>query len=246
MVKIADKAVLITGGNRGIGRALVEEALSRGAKRVYAGTREPLADPHGRVTPLTLDVTDAAQIQEAVERVESLDVLFNNAGIAVYDDLSDRSTIERHLAVNLFGTYGVTRAFLPLLTRSGGAIVNNLSLYAFASMPAIPAYSISKAAAFSLTQSLRALLAGRGVRVHAVLAGPVDTDMTRDADIPKAPPHSVARAILDGVEKDEEDIFPDPMSESMAEGWRGGAAKALERQLAALVPAEVPAERVES
>ena len=161
MVKIADKAVLVTGGNRGIGRALVEEALSRGAKRVYAGTREPLADPDGRVTPLTLDVTDAAQIQEAVERVESLDVLVNNAGIAVYDDLSDRSALERHLAVNLFGTYGVTQAFLPLLTRSGGAIVNNLSLYALAPMPLIPAYSISKAAAFSLTQSLRALLAGR-------------------------------------------------------------------------------------
>ena len=242
MVKIADKAVMVTGGNRGIGRALVEEALSRGAKRVYAGTREPLADPDGRVTPLTLDVTDAAQIQEAVERVESLDVLVNNAGIAVYDDLSDRSALERHLAVNLFGTYGVTQAFLPLLTRSGGAIVNNLSLYALAPMPLIPAYSISKAAAFSLTQSLRALLAGRGVRVHAVLTGPVDTDMTRDADIPKAPPESVARAILDGVEKDEEDIFPDPMSESLAESWRGGAAKALERQLAALVPAE----RVES
>ena len=242
MVKIADKTVLVTGGNRGIGRALVEEALSRGAKRVYAGTREPLADPDGRVTPLTLDVTDAAQIQEAVERVESLDVLVNNAGIAVYDDLSDRSALEQHLAVNLFGTYGVTQAFLPLLTRSGGAIVNNLSLYALAPMPLIPAYSISKAAAFSLTQSLRALLAGRGVRVHAVLAGPVDTDMTRDADIPKAPPQSVAQAILDGVEKDEEDIFPDPMSESLAEGWRGGAAKALERQLAALVPAE----RVES
>lgn len=237
MVKIADKAVLVTGGNRGIGRALVEEALSRGAMRVYAGTREPLADPDGRVTPLTLDVTNATQIQEAVERVESLDVLINNAGIAFYDDLSDRSALERHLAVNLFGTYGVTRAFLPLLTRSGGAIVNSLSLYAFASMPVIPAYSISKAAAFSLTQSLRALFAGRGVRVHAVLAGPVDTDMTRDADIPKAPPESVAQAILDGVEKDEEDIFPDPMSESMAESWRGGAAKVLERQLAALVPA---------
>ena len=148
--------------------------------------------------------------------------------------MSDRSALERHLAVNLFGTYGVTRAFLPLLSRSGGSVVNNLSLNAFAPMPIIPAYSISKAAAFSLTQSLRALLAGRGVRVHAVLPGPVDTDMSRDADIPKASPESVARAIFDGVEKDEEDIFPDPMSESMAESWRSGAAKALERQLAAL------------
>ncbi|MBM0227489.1 short-chain dehydrogenase [Micromonospora sicca] len=237
MVSIADKAVLITGSNRGIGRALVEEALRRGAKRVYAGAREPLAHPDGRVTPLTLDVTNAVQTQQAVEQVESLDVLVNNAGLALYDDLNDRSALERHLAVNLFGTYDVTQAFLPLLTRSGGAIVNNLSLNAFAPLPLIPAYSMSKAAAFSLTQSLRVLLAARGVTVHAVLTGPVDTDMTRGLDIPKAAPESVARAIFDGVDNDEEEIFPDPMSESMAESWRGGAAKTLERQYAALVAA---------
>jgi NAD(P)-dependent dehydrogenase (short-subunit alcohol dehydrogenase family) len=235
---IEDKAVLVTGANRGIGQALVEEALRRGAKRVYAGTRQPLAHPDERVTPLILDVTNAAQIQAAVEAVESLDILINNAGVALYDDLSDRATIEQHLAVNLFGTYGVTQAFLPLLTASRGAIVNALSVTAFASLPVIPAYSISKAAAFSLSQSLRALLAGRGVSVHAVLTGPVDTDMSRGLDIPKASPESVARAIFDGVENGEEDIFPDPMSESMANSWRSGAAKALERQNAALVAAE--------
>jgi short-subunit dehydrogenase len=86
-----------------------------------------------------------------------------------------------------------------------------------------------------MTQSLRALLAGRGVRVHAALTGPVDTDMTRGFDVPKATPESVARAIFDGVEKDEEDIFPDPMSESIAEGWRTGTGKALERQFAAFL-----------
>jgi NAD(P)-dependent dehydrogenase (short-subunit alcohol dehydrogenase family) len=228
----------VTGANRGIGQALVEEALRRGAKRVYAGTRQPLAHPDGRVTPLTLDVTDAAQIQAAVESVESLDILINNAGLAVFDDLSDRAVLEQHLAVNVFGTYGVTQAFLPLLTRSRGAIVNVLSVTAFAPLPFIPAYSISKAAAFSLSLSLRALLAERGVRVHAVLAGPVDTEMSRDFDVPKASPESVARAIFDGVEKGEEEIFPDPMSESMAESWRSGAAKALERENAALVAAE--------
>src|SRR6266542_773381 len=163
---IADRAVLVTGANRGIGQVLVEEALRRGAKRVYAGTRQPLVHLDGRVTPLTLDVTNAAQIQGSVERVESLDILINNAGLALYDDLSDRAALERHLAVNLFGTYGVTQAFLPLLTRSRGAI-------------------------------------------------------------------------FDGVEKGEEDIFPDPMSESMAESWRSGAAKALERQYAALVAENV-------
>jgi len=238
MVTIADKTVLITGGNRGIGRALVEEALRRGAARVYAGTRQPLAHPDGRVTPLPLDVTDAAQVQRAVGQVESLDVLINNAGISLFNDLSDRAALEQHMAVNLFGIYGVTQAFLPLLVRSKGTIVNNVSLNALAPVPLAPAYAISKAAAFSLTQSLRALLAGQGVRVHAVLTGPTDTEMTRGYDIPKSPPESVARAIFDGVENDEEDIFPDPVSAAMADGWRNGPVKAFERELAAFVPAE--------
>ena len=235
---VAAKTVLVTGANRGIGQALVEEALSRGVKRVYAGTRQPLAHPDRRVTPLTMDVTDTAQIQAAADQVGSLDILINNAGVALYDDLSDRAVLERSLAVNFFGTYGVTQALLPSLSRSRGAIVNILSVYAFAPLPLIPAYSISKAAAFSLTQSLRALVAGQGVRVHAVLTGPVDTDMTRGFDIPKASPRSVARAIFDGVDNGEEDIFPDPMSASMADDWRSGAAKALERQNAAFVQAQ--------
>jgi len=235
---IADKAVLVTGANRGIGKALVEEALKRGAKRVYAGMRRPLAHMDRLVTAVTLDVTSAAQTRAAVERVESLDILINNAGLALFDDLSDRAALERHLAVNLFGTYGVTQAFLPTLTRSRGAIVNVLSVAALAPLPIIPGYSISKAAAFSLSQSLRALLARRGVKVHAVMAGPVDTEMSRGFDVPKASPESMARAIFDGVENGEEDIFPDPMSESMAESWRSGAVKALERQFAALVETE--------
>jgi NAD(P)-dependent dehydrogenase (short-subunit alcohol dehydrogenase family) len=235
---LKDKSVMVTGANRGIGQALVEEALRRGAKRVYAGTRQPLVHSDRRVTPLTLDVTDRAQIQRAVESVESLNILINNAGLALYDDLSDRAVLEQHLAVNLFGTYGVTQAFVPLLARSRGTIVNILSVTGLAALPVIPAYSISKAAAFSLTQSLRALLAGQGVSVHAVLTGPVDTDMSRGLDIPKASPESVAQGIFDGVEKGEEDIFPDPMSQSMAESWRGSAVKAVERQFASLVGAE--------
>lgn len=238
-MRVADRAVLVTGANRGIGRALVEEALSRGAKRVYGGTRGPLEHADAHVTPVTLDVTNPAQIQTAVDKIDTLDVLINNAGLALYDDLSDRAALERHLAVNLFGTYAVTQAFLPLLIRSRGAIVNNLSINAFAPLPLIPSYSVSKAAAFNLTQSLRSLLAPQGVSVHAVLTGVVDTDMTRSLDIPKASPESVARAIFDGVETDEEDIFPDPMSESIAQSWRSGAAKALERQYAALAEAEL-------
>jgi NAD(P)-dependent dehydrogenase (short-subunit alcohol dehydrogenase family) len=142
---IADREVLVTGATRGIGKALVEEALRRRAKRVYAGTRQPLAHPDRRVTPVSLDVTNAAQIQAAVERVESLDLLINNAGVAVFDDLSDRAALEPHLADNLSGVYGVTH------------------------------------------------------------------------------------------ENGEEEISPDPMSQTMAQGSRSGVAKAFERQNAALL-----------
>jgi NAD(P)-dependent dehydrogenase (short-subunit alcohol dehydrogenase family) len=232
---IADKSVLVTGANRGIGAALVEEALSRGARRVYVGTRKPLTHRDLRVKPLTLDVTDPAQIQTATNHIDALDILINNAGVALYDDLSERSMLERHLAVNLFGTYAVTQAFLPLLIRSRGAIINNLSANALAPLPLIPAYSISKAAAFNMTQSLRFLLAGQGVRVHAVLTGPVDTDMTEGLDIPKSSPMSVARHVFDGVVNGQEDIFPDPMSQTLADSWESGAAKILERQYATLL-----------
>ena len=236
-MSIADQTILVTGANRGIGQALVAEALSRGARRVYAGTRQPLDHPDQRVTPLTLDVTDRAQIQAAAGQIESLDLLINNAGVALYDDLTDRAALERSLAVNFFGMYDVTQAVLPLLTRSQGTIVNNVSLMALAPFPITPAYAISKAAAFNLTQSLRALLAGRGVRVHAALTGPTDTDMTQGFEIPKATPESVARGIFDAVANGEEDIFPDPMSAAIADGWRSGVAKELERQNMAFVPA---------
>jgi len=144
--------------------------------------------------------------------------------------------LERLLAVNLFGTYDVTQTFLPVLAQSRSAIVNALSLASLAAVPFDSLYSISKAAAFSLSQSLRALLAGRGVSVHIVLPGPIDTDMTQNLDIPKASAESAARAILDGVERGDEEIFPDPMSGTIAEGWRSSAVKALERQFCRVCP----------
>lgn len=235
-MNIANKTVLITGANRGIGRALVDEALHRGAARVFAGTRGALQQSDKRVTPLTLDVTDASQIERAVKTAGTLDILINNAGIAIYDDLTNSQVLHQHLAVNLLGMLNVTQAFLPLLRRSKGAIVNNLSMVALAPVPVISAYSISKAAAFNMTQAFRALVARDGVTVHGVVLGPIDTDMNKGFDIPKASPAAAAQGIFNGLEKGEEEIFPDPASSSIAENWRTGAAKALERQFAAFVP----------
>jgi NAD(P)-dependent dehydrogenase (short-subunit alcohol dehydrogenase family) len=240
-MNIENKTVLITGANRGIGRALISEALRRGAKRVYAGMRSPAQNNDERMIPLALDVTDVAQIQRAAGEIGSLDLLVNNAGVAIYDDLNNLDLIEQHLAVNFLGPLKLTLALLPLLRRSKGAIVNNLSLVALAPLPVIPGYSISKAAASNMTQSLRALLAGQGVMVHGVFLGPIDTDMNRGFDIPKASPESAAQGIFDGLERGEEDIFPDPASQLIAEAWRAGAAKALEREFAAFVPASATA-----
>jgi NAD(P)-dependent dehydrogenase (short-subunit alcohol dehydrogenase family) len=236
-MNLQGKTVLITGANRGIGSALIDEVLRHGAVKVYAGTRGPLARTDSRVVPLTLDVTDARQVKEAAAGIDHLDVLFNNAGVAIFDDLSDSEVIERHLAVNFLGAYRVTHAFLDRLREAKGAIVNTLSLAALAPLPMIPAYSMSKAAALSLTQSLRALLAGQGVSVHAVFLGPVDTDMTRGFEIPKSSPAAAAHGIVEGFERGDEDIFPDPASEPMADGWRSGVVKNLERQFAAFAQA---------
>ena len=237
---IHGKTVLVTGASRGIGQALVEEALRRGAAQVYAAARRPVAHPDERVTPLTMDVTDAQQVQEAAASVGLLHLLINNAGIQPVDDLSEPAALEQALAVNLIGPWRVSQAFLPALTRTSGTIVNNVSLAAIAPVPFAPSYSISKAAELSLTQSLRMLLARHGVTVHSVLTGPVDTEMTRGLEIPKAAPESVARAIFDGIENGEEDIFPDVMSLALAEGWRGGVTKQFERQNAALLPVAEP------
>jgi NAD(P)-dependent dehydrogenase (short-subunit alcohol dehydrogenase family) len=231
-MNLDNKTVLITGANRGIGQALVTEALKRGARKVYAGTRGELQHADERVTPVTLDVTNTSHIQSAVEQIGSLDLLINNAGIAIYDDLTDLSVIEQHLSVNLFGLLRMTHAFLPALSRSKGAIVNNLSMVGLAPLPIIPSYSISKAAAFNMTQSLRALLANQGVSVHSVVLGPIDTDMNRGFNIPKASTESTAVDIFDGLERGDEEIFPDPASRSIAEAWRNGVSKALEREFA--------------
>ncbi|NUR62936.1 MAG: SDR family NAD(P)-dependent oxidoreductase [Catenulispora sp.] len=231
------KTVLITGANRGIGRALTEEALQRGAAVVYAGTRKPFSHADPRVRPVTIDLADPDGIRAAAKGIDELDVLVNNAGIAAYDDLSDPEVLRQQLAVNVFGPLEVTNAFVPALTRSRGAIVTVSSTAGLAPLPFIPSYSISKAAVLALTQAHRALLAPSGVRVHAVLAGPVDTEMSKDFQAAKASPRSVAAAIFDGLAAGQEEIFPDPAAQQLTAAWADGASKVLERSYAELLGA---------
>jgi NAD(P)-dependent dehydrogenase (short-subunit alcohol dehydrogenase family) len=231
---------LVTGANRGIGRAIVEALLARDAPKVYATARsiETLADltTDPRVVPLKLDITDPDQVSAAASAAGDVTLLVNNGGSLAFADLlgGELPAIHADLETNYFGTLAVTRAFVPVLHRNGGgAIVNLLSLVAFGAVRAMGGYSVSKAAAASMTQAVRAQVADLGITVHGVFPGAVDTDMIRAFDIPKTSPKDVANAILDGVEAGEEDIFPDQMSSDGHQAWRNDP-KALERQMASI------------
>ncbi len=215
-MKIEDTVSLVTGANRGLGRALVHALLARGARKVYAATRDGRAvDPDPRVVPLRLDITDAAQARAAAAAAPDVRLLVNSAGVLASMSVlaSEPAEIRRDVDVNYYGLLHMARAFAPQLAAGQpAAIVNVLTVAALASMPALGGYSASKAAAWSLTQALRGELRGRGVAVHAAFPGPIDTDMIRSFDLPKTSAADVANAILDGVAAGTEDIAPDPMS----------------------------------
>jgi NAD(P)-dependent dehydrogenase (short-subunit alcohol dehydrogenase family) len=233
-----NSVAFVTGANRGIGRAFVELLLSGGARRVYAAARnlallEPLvALDRARIIPLKLDITNWQEAQIAAQAALDVNLLINNAGVLASGSLlaSDIGSLRQEMDTNYLGTLNVIRSFAPIIERNGGgSIVNVLTLIALASMPGFGGYSASKAAAYSMTQAVRAELAKKGIRVHAVFPGAVDTDMIRSVEMPKTSPQEVARAVLAAVEAGEEDIFPDSMSQNAYATWRQDP-KALERQ----------------
>jgi short-subunit dehydrogenase len=187
--------------------------------------------------PLALDITDSRSLVAAAAAAPDVAVLFNNAGILASQNVltSTPEQIAQEFRTNFFGLIAATKAFLPALERAGAAngaaLVNVLSAASLANVPSLGAYSASKAAAFSITQALRGDLAKRRIAVHAVFAGPIDTDMVSAMDMPKTSPEQVAKAIVDGVELDLEDISPDPFSEGVLATWRRDP-KGLERQFA--------------
>jgi NAD(P)-dependent dehydrogenase (short-subunit alcohol dehydrogenase family) len=239
-MQIRGSIALVSGANRGIGRALVEALLDQGARRVYATGRDlatldgVVALDRARVRPLKLDVTNPGDARAAAGAAGDVNLLINNAGVATAAGAADTSVdmIRETMETNFFGLVNVTNAFLPTLREHHGAIVNILTIVALASSPILAAYNASKAAGWSLTQSLRADLARHGITVHGVFPGAVDTDMIRSFTLPKTPAIDVARAVLDGIEAGTEDIFPDPMAQQLYAAWRQDH-KAVERQLAA-------------
>lgn len=244
-MKMQNATALVTGAGRGLGRALVQASVEAGARRVYATGRdlrrlEALAAEWPEVVvPLALDITDARSVAEAAARVGELSVLFNNAGVIAAGGVlaSSPDAVVREFETNVFGTLAVTRAFLPALERAapagGAAIVNVLSVASLANVPLFGVYAAAKAASLSLTQALRVALADKGVRVHAVLPGAIDTDMVRAYDMPKTSPELVAQAIVAGVEADEEDICPDPTSQQLYTQWQSDP-RAVARALGAM------------
>lgn len=249
-MKMENSIALVTGSNRGIGRALVTALVKRGAKKVYAGMRDVDAfnksDPQflenfkGKVEPVSLDITKKNQVDSAVEKAYDINLLINNAGIANYSGFiaaDDLASARQEMEVNYFATLAMIRGFAPVLRENGGgAIVNILSVASLVNFPILGSYSASKAALFSLTQGVRAELAAQGTTVTGVFPGPIDTDMAKDFDMEKEPPEKIAQGTLDAIENDEEDVFIDQMAVQFQKDFLSDP-KSVERQCGEMLPA---------
>lgn len=242
--RIEQSTVLVTGANRGIGRALAEALLERGAAKVYLGSRgtdkvDDLVEHWGdRVVALELDVTNADHIASAVDQARDVDILINNAGVAIGGWLGDadfEKNARTEMEVNYFAPIRLIEGFAPSLGRNGkGAVVNVSSVAGLTNFPALPTYSASKAAVHSLTQAARMLLAPAGITVSGVYPGPVDTDLAKDVPMDKASTTDVAARILDGIEAGEDDIFTDQFATDFADVFLASP-KASEQQFAAML-----------
>jgi NAD(P)-dependent dehydrogenase (short-subunit alcohol dehydrogenase family) len=220
---ISTSTPVVTGAGRGLGRHLVDGLLARGVPKVYALARDTAAvaqDP--RVVPVQFDLRDPAGIEAAAHVAVDATLLINNASTAVFSTPleADLAAVRTEMEINFEGLYRTVRAFVPVIEANGGGqIVNVLSLLSLASTPPMAGYSASKAAAHSLTQALRPVLARRGITLHGVYPGGIDTDMLAGVDVPKTPPAEVADGILGALAADQEDIFPDPNSQAMSQVW---------------------------
>ena len=207
---IKGAAALVTGGNRGFGRAMVEELLDRGAAKVYAAARSPHTQPDERIVPLVLDVTDDDSVAAAALAAPDVSIVVNNAGISLNTPVLDAplSDIRAELETNLFGTIRVTRAFSPILAgHPSSSLVNVVSVLAWLAFG--KGYSISKAAEWSATNSMRVQLRDQGTVVTALYVAYMDTDMIANLDVPKADPRDIARQTVDAITAGQFEVLAD-------------------------------------
>ncbi|KYH43664.1 SDR family oxidoreductase [Branchiibius sp. NY16-3462-2] len=219
MTEIKNAVVLVTGANGGLGTEFVRQALSRGARKVYAAARTPRSWNDDRIVPLTLDVTDRGAILEAAAVAPDIDILINNAGILRRGDLltGDVEDIEAQITTNLFGPLLTTRAFAPRLVEAGGAVVNVASVLSWLAMG--KGYSISKAALWSATEGLRLELAPQGVHVMGVYLAFTDTPMNAGLDIPAMnTPEDVVSAVYDGLREGAGEVLADETTRAVRAG----------------------------
>jgi NAD(P)-dependent dehydrogenase (short-subunit alcohol dehydrogenase family) len=218
-MKISGSTALVTGANRGLGRAFVEALRQAGCAKIYAASRNADSETSGSVVPIRLDITNAVQVAAAAARCNDVDLLINNAGVARFKPALGAPAMDDarlEMETNYFGTLAMCRAFAPVLKKNGGgAIVNMLSVVSFYNTPMQGTYCASKAAEWSLTKAVRFELLRQNTQVISVYAGYIDTDMTADIGAAKSSPAAIATAVMAGIDAGSEDILADERSRSV-------------------------------
>src|ERR1700712_3960532 len=218
-MQVEGAVALVTGANRGLGRAFARALVDAGAAKVYAAARDTSTITDPDVIPVALDVTDHDQVAALAAELGDVTIVINNAGIGLAASALGGDSLDDHRAefeVNYFGTLAVARAFAPVLkANGGGALVNMLSALSFVAYPQIGNYSASKSAAWAITNALRTQLRGQGTALVGVHAGYIDTDMPAAIDDPKIPVEQVADAVIEGLKAGTEEVLSDDTSKNV-------------------------------
>ncbi|NES80267.1 MAG: SDR family oxidoreductase [Moorea sp. SIO2B7] len=240
---INNKVILVTGSNRGIGKVILESFIEQGAAKVYAAVRKlesvtPLVDKYGdKVVPLMVDLSNDASIYAAAKIADDVDVVINNAGTFRGGELFAEDIIESlefHMTVNVYGLLHMAKAFAPVLKANGGGVFGQLnSVVSMKTFPNFPAYCASKAASYSITQSLKEVLGEQGTRVLSIHPGPIATDMGDAAGLTEIaePPSLVAEAIIEALQSDDFHVFPDSMAKQIGNAYQSFAQNVVEAKI---------------
>lgn len=223
-MNIQGSVALVTGANRGLGLAYAKALLAAGARKVYAGARDPSTVTLPGVIPVKLDVTNPQDVAAAAALCSDVNLVINNAGISggtgLLDAAEGDATLRRLLETNLHGIHAMAVAFAPVLkANGGGALVNMLSALSWLSLESTSAYSVSKAAAWALTNSLRNELRSQGTQVLGVHAGYIDTDMVSHIDAPKSSPADIAVRTLEALANGEREVLADETARQVKAGF---------------------------